>query len=536
MRKAILLSILMIGVILTPYASATDGDGDGVNDDVDICPFAAGSATSTAGLGCPDSDGDGLADFEQAITHNWGEAIRENLDYGLSGLGYEIYGLAWATNGSIFYAGGQNNKVHTFDELGNHIGEMYEMPGDIYDIDVSPDGTMLVVTSGNGGCRVINSTTGSLVADLWNNSTNSGVFEVAWSNDGSMIFAGGFDSKLVWFDTSNWSEIRNESILPGWISGIDTTPDDRLLLFSSNNNLRGYWTSNGTMALNMTNHTEYIRTVKVSPDGRYVATGSNDNSIKITDIANQTVIQTIQTWSDVYDIDFSADGGTLVAARGRADSMSAYSTDTWNSLGSMEGFGNNNNNRGVYSVEFHEDGDKLAVGWRRGYVSLHMAADSFIRVHGQYYTSLMESPWRSTFPTNNESVRVWNYDRVTTTLDVCDSKHYIGSSTNGVSPQYADKAANYSETGLWDCKYTEGQILEIPYGRAAGALMVTSGGNTETCVQTIGGLSMAQVRWIISGSTKSTLTPCLRTVQTLGAHLELWKVLEIAITTGVCTL
>ena len=43
-----------------------------------------------------------------------------------------------------------------------------------------------------------------------------------------MIFAGGFDSKLVWFDTSNWSEIRNESILPGWISGIDTTPDDRL--------------------------------------------------------------------------------------------------------------------------------------------------------------------------------------------------------------------------------------------------------------------------------------------------------------------
>ena len=506
MRKAILLSILMIGVILTPYASASDGDGDGVNDDVDVCPFAAGTATSTAGLGCPDSDGDGLADFEQAITHNWGEAIRENLDYGLSGLGYEIYGLAWATNGSIFYAGGQNNKVHTFDELGNHIGEMYEMPGDIYDIDVSPDGTMLVVTSGNGGCRVINSTTGSLVADLWNNSTNSGVFEVAWSNDGSMIFAGGFDSKLVWFDTSNWSEIRNESILPGWISGIDTTPDDRLLLFSSNNNLRGYWTSNGTMALNMTNHTEYIRTVKVSPDGRYVATGSNDNSIKITDIANQTVIQTIQTWSDVYDIDFSADGGTLVAARGRADSMSAYSTDTWNSLGSMEGFGNNNNNRGVYSVEFHEDGDKLAVGWRRGYVSLHMAADSFIRVHGQYYTSLMENPWRSTFPTNNESVRVWDYDRVTTTLDVCDSKHYIGSSTNGVSPQYADKAANYSETGLWDCKYTESQILEIPYGRAAGALMVTSGGNTETCLQTIGGLSMGQVRWIISGSTKSTLT------------------------------
>ena len=76
----------------------------------------------------------------------------------------------------------------------------------------------------------------------------------------------------------------------------------------------------------------------------------------------------------------------------------------------MEGFGNSNNNRGVYSVEFHEDGDKLAVGWRRGYVSLHMAADSYIRVHGLHYTELMESPWRSTYPTTTESVRVWNYD------------------------------------------------------------------------------------------------------------------------------
>ena len=58
MRKAILMTILMFGVILTPYSSASDGDGDGVNDDVDICPFAAGTANSTAGLGCPDSDGD----------------------------------------------------------------------------------------------------------------------------------------------------------------------------------------------------------------------------------------------------------------------------------------------------------------------------------------------------------------------------------------------------------------------------------------------------------------------------------------------
>jgi hypothetical protein len=68
MRKALFLSGLMLCVIFLPVTSAVDGDGDGVDDSVDICRFAAGNATSTSGLGCPDSNGDGLADFEQAVT------------------------------------------------------------------------------------------------------------------------------------------------------------------------------------------------------------------------------------------------------------------------------------------------------------------------------------------------------------------------------------------------------------------------------------------------------------------------------------
>ena len=177
--------------------------------------------------------------------------------------------------------------------------------------------------------------------------------------------------------------------LSGSVNGIDSTPDGRMILFSASNNLYGYWTENGTIALNMTRHAEPIREVEVSPDGRYVATGSNDNTVKIIDISSQTVVRTIQASSDVYDIEFSPDGGTIVVARGRQASMFAYRTDTWSSLGSMEGFGNNNNNRGVYAIAFDGDGDTLVVGWRRGYTSLHMSPDAYIRVHGLHYTCLL---------------------------------------------------------------------------------------------------------------------------------------------------
>ena len=185
MQKAVLLSALMFCVVFSPISSAVDGDGDGYDDSIDMCPFAAGTANSTDGLGCPDSNGDGLADFEQTVTHNWGVSIRENTDTQSTGGG--VRGMAWATNGTQFYAGGGNQVVQVFDSLGNHMAPLYQMPGDIEEIAVSPDGTMLAVASEDGGCRILNSTTGNLIADLIN--TTSDILAIAWTGDGSRVIA-----------------------------------------------------------------------------------------------------------------------------------------------------------------------------------------------------------------------------------------------------------------------------------------------------------------------------------------------------------
>ena len=107
------------------------------------------------------------------------------------------------------------------------------MQGDVHDIEISPDGDNLIVASDNGGCKIINATNGNMVADLWQGRTNNGVYEVAWSNDDNRVFCGGFDATLSSYHTSNWSLEANYSGLPGWISGIDTTPDGRLVFVAS---------------------------------------------------------------------------------------------------------------------------------------------------------------------------------------------------------------------------------------------------------------------------------------------------------------
>ena len=116
MSKAVMLAVLMVTVTMLPFAHASDGDGDGITDSNDICPFASGSANSTNGLGCPDSDGDGLADFEQAVLSDWSDSGQYYIEK--STMSPKVHALTWSSNNSYFYAGSENNEVRIYDSKG----------------------------------------------------------------------------------------------------------------------------------------------------------------------------------------------------------------------------------------------------------------------------------------------------------------------------------------------------------------------------------------------------------------------------------
>ena len=518
MRRALFGAFLMISIIFSGFVQATDYDNDGVQDVDDVCKFVAGNATSAVGLGCPDSDGNGLADFQEETRHNWGDSIRENINY-FNPLGGEPQSLEWAHNGSVFYGGGMTDKVVVFDSFGNFVADLYTMPGDVRDIELSPDGSMLAVVSKGTGAVILNSTTGALISNLVNNSNGTiqgWVWAIGWSNDQNHVFVHDGSAEIAIFETANWSMIEVLTGFPtfansAWVGGIDTTPDDSLLVFSTLGQIHGFYTSNWTKAWTNQNHTEYVRSLEISPDGRFMLSGGDAGVILVHDLdtPRPTLVKQINiSWyPDVYEIEISKDGGTaFVSTRSNSSGIVTYDTISWSSLGVISGFGDSNNNRGVDAISISPDGERLAISHRRGWMSVNIVPDGFLRVHGDYYTSLMESSWRSTYLTLDKSPRFWEHGRVATTLDLCDSKHYIGSSTNGVSPLYASKDANYSDNGLWDCKNTDEQILDVNYGRAPGVLMVKANGDTEACIQTNGGLSMAQVRWMTSSLTKTDLT------------------------------
>ena len=67
-KSAVLICGLMLLAVL-PLVSGADADGDGYQDSVDDCPFAAGTSTVDR-TGCPDDDGDGTSNLNDGWSSN----------------------------------------------------------------------------------------------------------------------------------------------------------------------------------------------------------------------------------------------------------------------------------------------------------------------------------------------------------------------------------------------------------------------------------------------------------------------------------
>lgn len=137
-RRAFTLIFLMISMSWLTLASGADIDGDGVDDSVDDCIYAAGNSTVDR-TGCPDRDGDGTSDFNDGWTSsnpNFAKdvAITQNYDF--------------------------------------------------TDVDHSPDGTAIASSDENGYLRLWNATTGTNFQSV---NVGGDLSSVSWSGDGRFI-------------------------------------------------------------------------------------------------------------------------------------------------------------------------------------------------------------------------------------------------------------------------------------------------------------------------------------------------------------
>jgi WD40 repeat protein len=153
---------------------------------------------------------------------------------------------------------------------------------------------------------------------------------------GTTLVSGGYDGRLIWWNTESRSKVREVDAHRKWIRAVAATPDGRVLASVADDMVCRLWDlETGQMIRELRGHAERTPTqfpsmlfaCAISPDGRHVATGDKVGHITVWDLESGQVLTALETpelytWDSVQRhhsiggiraLAFSPDGSRLAA-------------------------------------------------------------------------------------------------------------------------------------------------------------------------------------------------------------------------------
>jgi WD40 repeat protein len=189
------------------------------------------------------------------------------------------------------------------------------------------------------------------------------------------------------------------------------SPDGNLLVGSSGATRLSFWSVAEKRELEPMEaaHTSRVDAISFSPDGRTLATGCWDTTIKLSDVASRKPLATLPGHrSHVLAVAFSPDGRTLASASGD-DTVRLWDIATWSQV-TLKG-----HTAEVVSLAFSPDGKILASGSADGTVKLwstdRRRLPDLLEGHTDWVFTVAFSPDDQTLATAgfDGTIRMWDW-------------------------------------------------------------------------------------------------------------------------------
>ena len=152
----------------------------------------------------------------------------------------------------------------------------------IWSIAFSPDGQSLASTSNDETVRIWDIKSGQNLQTTMNAHKNGGL-AIAYSPNGKQIASAGKDSKVKLWNAQTGAFVKEIIVNNNfWVFGISFHPNGRAIATANaDKTIKIFDLTSGELLKTLTGHSSEVNAVTYSPDGKYIVSGSRDNSVKL---------------------------------------------------------------------------------------------------------------------------------------------------------------------------------------------------------------------------------------------------------------
>jgi WD40 repeat protein len=261
----------------------------------------------------------------------------------LSGHHYGIIALDFSPSGEILASGGYDNKINLWDvATGEKLDTWSNYPHAVIDLKWSPDGKTLAVGGGewmgirsdwnqpNKYLQLFDVTSGKVIKQFVGHSKP--VFSIAFSNNGSFLISGSWDSSVRLWDVTLGTEIRSFTNHSDRITSVAFSHNESTIISGGLDQTIKFWNINSVdvsyeIEINQSiwslalSPKDDILAVAVDPDIRWPDTYwltfgvAHDCSIQLWNVSTGELIDTLSGHrNSIESVKFSPDGTILASA------------------------------------------------------------------------------------------------------------------------------------------------------------------------------------------------------------------------------